>query len=69
MMRVLLILSDVTVTITLQCKEHFFKNLIIFGCAGSLLLHTGFLWLWQVLFIVVHGLLTEVAFPVAGHRL
>ena len=34
-----------------------------FGCAGSLLLHAGFLWLWQsgAILVAVHRLPVEVA--------
>ena len=49
----------------------FYFNLFIFGCVGSLLLHTGFLWLWRLglLFVVVRGLLIAVASLVAEHGL
>ena len=40
----------------------FFLNLFIFGCTGSSLLRTGFLW-WRagLLFLAVCGLLVSVA--------
>ena len=47
-------------------------NLFIFGCVGSLLLHTGFLSSCGergLLFVVVRGLLIVVASLVEKHRL
>ena len=52
-----------------------FKNffnllvLLIFGCAGSSLLHTSFLWLQQagVTLVAVHRLLIMVASLAAEH--
>ena len=52
-------------------RTHLPKYLIILGCAGSLMLRVGFLWLQPagLLFVVVRGLLTEVPSLVAEHRL
>ena len=54
----------------------FFLNLliiylVIWGCAGSSLLYSGFLWFWRarLLFVAVRGLLVVVASLVAKHRL
>ena len=58
-----------------NCSFFFNINLFIyfiFGCVGSLLLHTGFLSSCGergLLFVVVHGLLIAVASLVAEHGL
>ena len=51
-------------------KFYSFRHLFIFDCAGSLLLHTGFLQLWRVgLLCCGVQLLIAVASLVAEHRL
>ena len=47
---VLFLPTEVSVTLNLVLRSHFFlkKDLFIFGCTGSSLLHTGALQLWQV---------------------